>query len=459
MENMNFFKHKNNASIFLKIKEAVLFLPVILLFNIPLYAQDTTHVSLQKAIQMGLDSSKQLHLSQAKIQETITRLEQVKDKKLPDIKASLMGSEAFIPTRTLQIEGLMKKPLHLPATSTLYLGTLSIEEAIFAGNKLRYAEQSASLMKKIARLNAAHDTTGVVFNIIQSYINLYKIDENLKILERNIKDIQGRLNETIQFKNQGLATENDVLRFQLQKAQAKLSQIELKNNREVANYAMNILLGLPETTTIVVDSIGRANGNIPPLQHFIQQALQSRKDLAVYNYRNKLSHINIKNIKADKLPVLGAGVTTYYLNPNTSPFPPAHSFLMPITLGLNLSWNISSLYTTKNKVSEAKVKQQEVKIAKNSATDRVRIEVKKNYQDYLQTLQRIKVLKTAVAQAKENDRIMELKYRNQLATTTDRIDAQTMLYQSLINLELAKADAAVSWYQLLSSTGDLNLPY
>lgn len=456
---MDFFQHKKYRSVFPKIKKAVLFLPVTMLFYIPLYAQDTMHVSLQKAIQMGLDSSRQLHLSQAEIQETISRLEQVKDRKLPDIKASLMGSEAFIPTRTLQLEGLMKKPLHLPATSTLYLGTLSIEEAIFSGNKLRYAEQSASLMKKIASLNAAHDTTGVVFNIIQSYINLYKIDENLKILKRNIKDIEGRLNETIQFKNQGLATENDVLRFQLQKAQAKLSQIELKNNREVANYAMDILLGLPKTTTLVVDSTGRAGETIPPLQQFMQQALQRRKDLAVYNYRNELSSINIKNIKADKLPVLGAGVTTYYLNPNTSPFPPAHSFLMPVTLGLNLSWNISSLYTTKNKVDEAKVKQQEVKIARNAATDRVRIEVKKNYQDYLQTLQRINVLKTAVTQAKENDRIMELKYRNQLATTTDRIDAQTMLYQSLINLELAKADAAISWYKLLSSTGDVNLPY
>src|SRR5690606_9691617 len=151
------------------------------------------------------------------------------------------------------------------------------------------------------------------------------------------------------------------------KARAKLSQIELKNNREVANYAMDILLGFPETTTLVVDSIGRADETIPPLQQFMQQALQSRKDLAVYNYRNELSSINIKNIKADKLPVLGAGVTTYYLNPNTSPFPPAHSFLMPVTLGLNLSWNISSLYTTKNKVDEAKVKQQEVKIARNAA--------------------------------------------------------------------------------------------
>jgi outer membrane protein TolC len=61
-----------------------------------------------------------------------------------------------------------------------------------------------------------------------------------------------------------------------------------------------------------------------------------------------------------------------------------------------------------------------------------------------------------VAQAAENDRTMELKYRNQLATTTDRIDAETMLYQSLVNLSLARADAALAWYTLQKATGKLS---
>lgn len=418
-------------------------------------AQDSVHISLEQAIKMGIDSSKQLRLSEAKIQEALTRQEQALDKKLPAIKASLMGSQAFIPTRTLQIKGVMKEPIQLPASSRLYLGTLSINETIFAGNKLRYAEESASLMKKISELNAAHDKKGVIFNIIQSYINLYKIDENLKIVAQNTQDIQGRLDETIQFKDQGLATTNDVLRFKLQKANVKLTQIDLQNNREVANYAMTILLGLSDNTLIKVDSINLISQSLPGVKHFIQQAMQSRQDMKVYHYQNKLNKVQIENLKADKLPVLGAGITTYYLNPNSAFFPPANSFLIPITVGLNLSWNISSLYTTKHQVNEAKVKQQEIQVSKSSATDHIRLEINKNYRAYQQALQRIDVLQTAVAQAKENDRIMELKYRNQLANTTDRIDAQTMLYQSLINLELAKADAAVAWYELLTAAGTI----
>ncbi len=422
-------------------------------------AQDSMHLSMQEAIRMGIDSSKKIKLSETKVQEALNQYAQAKDRQLPEIKATLMGSEAFIPTHKIQIKGMMEKPFTLPSHSTMYIGTLGVNEAIFAGNKMRYAKESAQLLQEIAKQEKAHDRKGVIFNIIRAYINLYKIDQNLKVIEKNLQDIQGRLEETIKFKNQGLATKNDVLRFELQKSQARLTQIDLQNNRQVANFALVTLLGLPDQTLLKIDSIGQNNASIPPIENFIQQALQQREDLQVYDVQKRLNQTKVKSIKADKLPVLGAGVNTYYVNPSGTFIPPARSYLVPITVGLNLSWNISSLYTTKNKVSEALIQRQKIKVAKEAATDQIKVAVNKNYHAYLQSLQRIKVLQTAVKQAKENDRIMELKYQNQLATTTDRIDAQTMLYKSLINLGLAKADAAISWYQLLSSTGKLNTTY
>ena len=429
---------------------------LLLLTATAAFAQDSLHLSLQDAIRTGVDSSKKILLAQAKVQEALNQYAQAKDQQLPDIKASLMASQAFILTRTLQIKDLMKEPLHLPATSTMYIGTFGINEAIFAGHKMQYAKQAARLMQQVADLEKTHDTQGVILSVVQAYINLYKIDQNSKIIQKSIHDIEGRLQETQQFKAQGLATANDVLRFQLQKAQARLSLIDLQNNRAVANYALVTLLGLPENTLLQVDSVGQQVSDIPPLKHFTDQALSTRKDLQVYGVQKKITQTQIKSIKADKLPVLGAGINTYYVNPNSQFIPPKHGFLVPATVGLNLSWHISELYTSKNKVSAARIKAGELDVARQATADEIRIDVNKNYHAYLQALQRIKVLQTAVEQARENDRIMELKYQNQLATTTDRIDAQTLLYKSLVNLGLARAEAAQNWYQLLAATGTLN---
>src|SRR5690606_29584373 len=135
-------------------------------------------------------------------------------------------------------KGVMDEPMRLPSTSSVYLGTLSINEAIFAGHKLRYARQSADLARKIAGLDMRHDRQEILLSLLESYINLYKIDENLRIVALNKQDVEGRLTETVKFKEQGLATENDVLRFQLQKANVELTEIDLRHNREIANYAL-----------------------------------------------------------------------------------------------------------------------------------------------------------------------------------------------------------------------------
>lgn len=419
-------------------------------------AQDTLHISLQQAVRQGLDSSKTLHISQSEIDAAMARFKQARDARLPDVKASLTASEAFIFTRKFQIAGLMKEPLTLPDKATMYMGTLTANQAIFAGNQLRLASESAELLHKIAQLNTESDSEQVTFNVIDAYITLFKIDENLKIMDQELLDIQGRLEETVQFKDQGLATDNDVLRFKLQKAKAELSQIDLENSRAVANYALCILLGQSEGAFLKVDSINEQKNDMPALNDLMSKALLERKEINVYRYKSQLSDLNIKKINGEKLPTLGVGITGYYINPNSQFIPPQNSFIIPAMVGLNLSWHISSLYTSKHKIAEAKIQQNEVKIAQQATVDQVKIDVNKQYHDYLQSLKKIQVLHTAVEQAQENDRIMELKYKNQLATTTDRIDAQTMLYQSLTNLSIARAEAVTAYYQLLRATGTLN---
>lgn len=83
-------------------------------------------------------------------------------------------------------------------------------------------------------------------------------------------------------------------------------------------------------------------------------------------------------------------------------------------------------------------------------------EVNRNYQNYLTSQDKIKLLQTSIAQAAENNKILESKYQSNVAPVTDKIDAQTLLYQAQINLELAKADAGLAYYTLLKSTGKLN---
>lgn len=66
------------------------------------------------------------------------------------------------------------------------------------------------------------------------------------------------------------------------------------------------------------------------------------------------------------------------------------------------------------------------------------------------------MLHSSIDEATENDRMQEDRYKNNVTTVTDRIDADAKLYQALTDLEIARADASVAWYNLLKVSGKIS---
>jgi len=247
-----------------------------------------------------------------------------------------------------------------------------------------------------------------------------------------------------------------VLRFQLQQANVSLTDMEIENNRKVINYNLDILLGLDENTDIEISDPDNALKPVGTLGSYLDMAFSSRQELKQLDIQNRVADVNIKSVKANTLPTVGVGANLYYINPSGKFIPPADQFIMPITLGANISWNIGNLWTNKNKVSEARVQQKSIGLQKDILTDHVKTEINKNFQDYQLAISKIRVLETSIAQATENDKLLESKYKNNVASAIDRIDAETLLYQARINLEIAKADAGLAYYTLLKSTGKIS---
>lgn len=417
----------------------------------------TKTLSLEEAVRLGVQNSKQLVLAQNKIQQAVSRLDQAKDETLPTAKVSAGYSHALMLQRNFALpsDGGDPKSMKFPFDNTLYQATLSINEPIFAGHRFRYAKESANLLIQTAKLDAEKDKDEIVYNIIDAYINYYKIQQNQKIVSQNLEDVEHKLTEIKKFENQGLATRNDVLRFELQRSNIQLQQIELENSRKVVNYNLNILLGLPDSTNVKVQDVAYKLDMNNRLDVYMQQALQDRKEFGSLKYQDKLAEVNIKKVRDEKLPTVGVGGNLYYINPSKEVFPKSGSYLAPFVIGVNASWDIAGFFKNRNKLSEANLQKQEVTATRNILTDQVKMDVNKAYTQYQQALQRIKVLEDAVVQATENERITESKFQNNLVTTTDRIDAQTLLYESRLNLELAKADATAAYYTLLKATGHI----
>lgn len=412
-------------------------------------------LSIEEAIQLGVQSSKSLKLSQARINEAVERYNQTKDAVLPTAKASMLFNHAEILTNEFRLPG-SAEPLRLPKRADAYIGNVAIEQLIFAGNKLKYAAESTSLLIQISHLDADKQKEELIYGVINSGYNLYKIQQSQKVIAQNIVAVEKQLKQAQQFFDQGIVTKNDVLRFQLQKNNIELTSIDLESNEKIVNYNLDILLGLPEGTELEIVPFKNRKDQPPLLNAFIDTAITNRTELKQTTVQAKLAETAIKSLKADYLPTVGVGANVYYIAPSSNPIPGNNSILAPASLAASLSWNIDKLWTNKSKIAEARIQKEEAEIHQQLTNDNIRTEVNRDYQNYLKTLRKIKILESSIEQAQENDRILESKYKNNIASATDRIDAETQLYQSLINLELAKADAGLAYYTLLKSTGTLS---
>lgn len=427
-----------------------------LTFLVPgiMYAQDIKKLSLEEAIALGIENSKNLKLSQNKIDEAIAKLDMVKDNALPTAKASFLYNHAEIPTNTLSIGG--GNPIHLPKRADAFVGTAAVEELIYGGGKLRYAEESTKLLTEVARLDADKNKEEISYAIVNTYYSLFKVIQSKKVIAQNLESIDSQLKQSKRFFEQGIVTKNDVLRFQLQQANVLLTDMEAENNRKIINYNLDILLGLNENTQIEISDPDATLKATAPLSSYLDMAFNSRQELKQLDLQNRVADINIKSVKANTLPTVGVGANLYYINPSGKFIPPTDQYIMPVTLGANVSWNIGNLWTNKHKVTDAKIQQKEIGIQKDIFSDQVKTEINRNYQNYQLSLNKIKVLETSITQATENDKLLASKYKNNVASAIDRIDAETLLYQAKINLELAKADAGLAYYTLLKSTGKIS---
>ncbi len=417
-------------------------------------AQQRT-ITVSEAIELGTSNSNVLKLSQERVNEAIERFNQTRDEALPKASASLMFNHAEFLTDAFRLPG-SSNTVKLPSSANAYIGTVTVEQLIFGGNRLKYAKESTDLLSRIARSEASRQKEDITFAIVNNCYNLYRIQQSQKIIRQNLESVDRQLKQAEQFFKEGVVTKNDVLRYQLQHNNVELTGLDLEANRKVVNYNLDVLLGLPENTELLISGFTAGSGPVKTPASLIDTALSTREELKQAAIRKQLAETNTRSIRAALLPTIGVGGNLYYIDPSTNPFPANKSVLAPVAIAASANWNIDKLWTSKSKIAEAKIQEREAELSGRIVTDNIKTEVNRDLQLYLKSIDRIRILESSIEQARENDRIMESKYKNNIASVTDRIDAETQLYKSLINLELAKDDAGLAYYTLLKSTGTLS---
>lgn len=419
-------------------------------------AQDKQTLTLQQAIDLSIKNSKQLKGNRAKIEEATAALKEAVERKLPDVNATGSYMRFNSPNVDLKLKpanngggsGSGSSEAAAKVSQAAY-GMVNASLPIYSGLRIKYGIESAKYLQKAAELDAENNREAVIWNTIDAYNNLYKSKAAVDLVKESLQQARQRVKQFANLEQNGLLARNDFLKAQLQASNTELSLLDAENNWKLANINMDLMLGLPETTVLQIDT---ASLHIAPqlktIEDYVQLGLQNRKDLTALNYRRKAAATGVKATQGEKYPSLA--LTGGYV---ALEVPNLLTVTNAVNLGLGVQYSLSSLWKTNAKVQQAKAREQQVAANEEALSDAIRLQVNQAYQNYLVSQKKIDVYATAVTQATENYKIVKNKYDNGLATVTDLLEADVAQLQAKLNHAFAQSDAAVSYDKLLQTAG------
>ena len=412
---------------------------------------DSLSLSVEQLFEQGIAQSLRIGADQLKEDMAGLRARTARTLRLPDIKVGLKGGYVGQP---VVFEHGLSGPTRPDAPDWSQNYAIDFTQPLYRGGKIKYAIRQADLQRNIAALQTATDQADLKLELLRQYLDLFSLYKQHQVLARNIAESERRLKDIRQMKREGLITNNDVLRSEMQLTDNNLSLLQTENNIRLVSQQLDILLGLDEglllrPDTALLDKVFV----LESYDDYVLQAYEADPAMRLLQQQTELARNNIRLTRADNLPNLSLYASNTLARPVSRTL--ADMYNNNWNVGLSLSYSLSSLYQNRHKLREARRNVALQRNAEEQQKQDLRIGIRTAYLKHNEALQRVEALKLSVRQAEENYRIMRNRYLSQLAILTDLLDADNLRLNAELQLTTARTQVIYTYYQLQRASGKL----
>ena len=422
---------------------------LILLAPLPAATQPRLLLSVDSLLQLGMAQNVQLRILHQQEEMARSRAKTARTAKLPEVQVGLKGG--YLGQPIVFREGL-SHPTRPQSPHWLQNYEIDFSQPIYQGGRIRYSIEKADIEQKIAELQTLQNEADIKLALLEQYMQLFSLYKQQTVLARNIEESTKRLENIKSKKRQGLITNNDVLRSELQLTNDRLALQEVDNSLTLMSQQLDILLGLDEQTLIVPDTtLLRQINPTSDYADYLQKAYRDDWTMRRLRQETQLALNNQRLVKAEFRPQLSLYAGNTLARPITRTM--VDYYNNSWNIGLTLSYPLSSLYKNLHKLEEARLNidasQQQEELRKQS----LRMEIRTALIRHQEAQDRVKALELSVRQARENYRIMRNRYFGQLSILTDLLDANSVLLDAELQLTTARARVIYTYYELQKACG------
>lgn len=345
-----------------------------------------------------------------------------------------------------------------PAEKGTYTWAVEISQPVFQGFQLLATYQKAALQADSDKASVRNAELSMTENVQTQFLNYLRYEESVRSQRDALARLQDQLRITTAFYNVGLRPRLDVLQAEVDVRQAENTLIQVENSRDTSLAKLNTLLGLPATAKIKFTGTLAHVPFTRSLEQCLEAAYRQRPDLYMAARSVEIAGKSQQQVQSAYYPQVEA----YYNLTQTGNSPDLQnkgdrgSRGVTWEVGARATWDAFQWGTTYYADKEAGWLVTKMRYAEEDLKLSVGYDIKSKLLAVQEAAKRISVAEKGVEQSTEAYNVALARYREQVGTNFDVLDASSKLTTAQATLTGAKADYLTALAQIYAAMGEFH---
>lgn len=417
-------------------------------------AQDP--LTLDDAIALAVRQNPTLRGARAAEREAASRTRQAKSIWLPRVditEAWQRGNQpvfvfgSLLAQRRFTQDDFRLDALNHPGALGSFRLAVTVEQVLFDGSRTRGAVRTAALAEDLAREGGRAAAAAVRVGVTEAYGHVLLARASRAAAEAGVQAAEEDVRRGERRRDAGLATEADVLAFQLHRADIRARLITATSQEFVARTQLNAALGEPLDRQFDLQPVAPAPADVPPIDALEQEALRNSPSALEAAVREQLAREAVTSARGAFLPQ--AAIQGGWEANGRSVTDRASSW----SVAAVVRWNVFAGFADGARLGEARAALDRTKAERDRVDTQVRVGVRAAVARLDEARGREAVGRSARALAAESQRIVRDRYEAGLAGVADVLRAASAVIEAEVRHTAATVDVVVSAAMLERARG------
>jgi outer membrane protein len=408
-------------------------------------------LGLEAAVAYGIEHNPSLQASAEEINAAVQGVKQAHADFLPKLDSSY-ASTHFKDAPFARIQALQFQTSH----SDVNHWEAQVTQPLFTGFALSAQYKNAKLEREQAGLRREQLRLDLVSNIQHAFLQTLLAEKILQVQRDTILQLETHRRNAQAYFQQGLTPRNDVLKADVALADARQKEQIAAKQVRILRSQLNQLLDLelntplqleewtntPDVTSQPRDLAGlysKAEQQRPEyqaLQTALRQTEEGRRLAQSRLYPHAALFASYYREGRDLL-----GSDNDFTNENNA------------AVGVKIDWNWFEGGKTYAAVKQARYRRLAVEERQRDLLQQIRVQVEDAHAQLEVSRTNLETARVAIEQAKENLRITQIQYQQQVVVFSEVLDAQVFLTQAQVNYYQALYGYQLAWGDLERAVG------